>query len=323
MNNILNVACYCILLTFLFSVFGWCMEVFLKYIQYHRFINRGFLIGPYCPIYGFGALFITFTVGLFAKIESSYGSTFIISLIVCGILEYIVSYYIEKKFHARWWDYSSKPMNLNGRIWIGNLILFGIGGTIIIKIINPVLRVFFFKLSDSALYTISVIICVILISDYVTSHIVMKFVKASVENSEADNTESISKEIRLLLSNRSILYRRITDAYPNVIYRTEKIKDKLQQVKLEMERIKEETTNQVENVEKRFEEQRQNILAMMETTSNIKDEIIQKQETLIGLMEEGKASQQEILSVQSDIEQRKAQLEKRKRMFSINQKGKQ
>ena len=59
--------------------------------------------------------------------------------LLCGFLEYMTSYVLEKRFHARWWDYSSKPMNLHGRVWIGNLVLFGLGGVVIVDLINPLL----------------------------------------------------------------------------------------------------------------------------------------------------------------------------------------
>ena len=61
------------------------------------------------------------------------------SFLLCGFLEYMTSYVPEKRFHARWWDYSQKPMNLHGRVWIGNLILFGLGGVVIVDLINPLL----------------------------------------------------------------------------------------------------------------------------------------------------------------------------------------
>ena len=116
-----------VLLFFSYSFAGWCIEVILKFRQYHRFINRGFLAGPWLPIYGSGCAFITLAVdglSMLSSYESSYGSVFAVSFVLCGALEYGASWFMEKRFHARWWDYSQKPMNLHGRIWIGNLMLF-------------------------------------------------------------------------------------------------------------------------------------------------------------------------------------------------------
>ena len=88
-----------IVLFFCYSVAGWCMEVILKYIQFHRFINRGFLIGPYCPIYGSGAVVVTVLVGGLIG-NASYIVTFLASFVLCGVLEYFVSWYMEKMFHG-------------------------------------------------------------------------------------------------------------------------------------------------------------------------------------------------------------------------------
>ena len=159
-----------IVLFFCYSVAGWCMEVILKYIQFHRFINRGFLIGPYCPIYGSGAVVVTVLVGGLIG-NASYIVTFLASFVLCGVLEYFVSWYMEKMFHARWWDYSQKPMNLHGRIWIGNLVLFGIGGVAIVKLIDPVLMKWIHAIPQWILYTLSGAIVMLMIWDNIVSHI--------------------------------------------------------------------------------------------------------------------------------------------------------
>ena len=306
--------CYLVLLFFVFSVLGWCMEVFLKYIQYHHFINRGFLIGPYCPIYGSGIVFITVMVSILSGMESSVGTTFSISFIGCGILEYAVSYYLEKKFHARWWDYSTKPMNLHGRIWIGNLFLFGIGGTLVIEVINPIMYSLFDRSPERSLYALSSLIVFVMSADYLTSHFVMKFVKSSVENSEADNTESISKEIKLLMSNKSILYRRIADAYPDVIYRTDRINQRMREIKEEMERIQQETANNLDRIK---QEVTYSFELMKVTPSQIQEEIIDKQDQLILRLEEDTADKEEIEELQKAIQEKKQYLEDRKNLYRV------
>ena len=306
--------CYLVLLFFVFSVLGWCMEVFLKYIQYHHFINRGFLIGPYCPIYGSGIVFITVMVSILSGMESSVGTTFSISFIGCGILEYAVIYYLEKKFHARWWDYSTKPMNLHGRIWIGNLFLFGIGGTLVIEVINPIMYSLFDRIPERSLYALSSLIVFVMSADYLTSHFVMKFVKSSVENSEADNTESISKEIKLLMSNKSILYRRIADAYPDVIYRTDRINQRMREIKEEMERIQQETANNLDRIK---QEVTYSFELMKVTPSQIQEEIIDKQDQLILRLEEDTADKEEIEELQKAIQEKKQYLEDRKNLYRV------
>ncbi|MDO5540874.1 MAG: putative ABC transporter permease [Eubacteriales bacterium] len=221
--------CYFFLMFAVFSVAGWLTEVSLKYIQFHRFINRGFLIGPYCPIYGTGSVLVTLAVYFCAGPDAGYFETFLISFVFCGALEYFVSWYMEKVFHARWWDYSEKPMNLEGRIWIGNLILFGLGGLIIVKLIAPVLFTAFEKIPHQLLLILCTCIFVIMSADYVISHVITAMVKKVGESSKEDNTEEISKEVRRILASASIFHRRLMDAYPNMQARTTKIQQRLKE----------------------------------------------------------------------------------------------
>lgn len=204
-----------VIMLFLFSILGWGMEVTLKFIQYHRFINRGFLIGPYCPIYGFGVIGVTILVGGLLGRAGTYPETFMAGFVICGFLEYMTSLYMEKMFHARWWDYSNKPMNLHGRIWIGNLILFGLASVIIVKLIDPHYFNFIATIDPLIISVLAWIIIILMVSDYILSHILMNIVKKEIDNSTGDNTEEISRQIHELLRNRSALHRRILQAYPD------------------------------------------------------------------------------------------------------------
>ena len=141
---------YYFLLFFIASFLGWCMEVTCKLFQFHRFINRGFMIGPYCPIYGFGAAGVTMLLSRFT--EDPF-AVFGLAILICGTLEYVVSVMMEKLFHARWWDYSTKRFNLNGRICANTLIPFGLLGLIMVYWGKPTLFGLFALLSESALET--------------------------------------------------------------------------------------------------------------------------------------------------------------------------
>ena len=204
-----------VIMFFIFSVAGWAMEVTLKYIQYHRFINRGFLIGPYCPVYGWGVVLLTVIAGGVMMREGTVGEMFLAGFVVCGALEYATSFYLEKVFHARWWDYSQKPMNLHGRIWIGNLILFGIGSVIIANWIDPIYFHYIGQLEERTIMILGVLILILYGSDSIASHFLMGLVKKEIDSNEKDNTEEISREIHLMLQDRNLLVRRITAAYPD------------------------------------------------------------------------------------------------------------
>ena len=106
-----NVEKYMIWL-FFYSVVGWIYESTLCSVRAHKFINRGFLNGPYCPIYGWGAVLDILILG---KVQNPVLLFFLGAIVTCS-LEYFTSYIMEKLFHARWWDYSKRKFNINGRV---------------------------------------------------------------------------------------------------------------------------------------------------------------------------------------------------------------
>ena len=299
---------YCIdlaLLFFAYSVLGWCIEVTLKYFQFHRFINRGFLTGPWLPIYGSGAVLITLAVDGLAPLESSVGTTFALSFVLCGTVEYMTSFVLEKRYHARWWDYSRKPMNLHGRVWIGNLILFGLGGVLIAKVLNPVFLGVFGMLTLSGREILSAGLGGLFLADCVMSHFVLKLVKTGVESSEADNTEEISREVRLLLHDRSVFHRRFADAYPEVIYKTERIAARMEAVRAETERLRREA-------EARVGEVKEQLAYELEPIASVKNGVIRRQEELIDrLYDEGRADE-ETRAMKREIDKELARLQKRR-----------
>ena len=294
-----------ILLFFAYAFLGWCIEVTLKYFQFHRFINRGFLTGPWLPIYGSGAALITIAVKGLSPLESSVGTTFMVSFILCGVVEYMTSFVLEKRFHARWWDYSQKPMNLHGRVWIGNLILFGLGGVLIVEMINPLLLRLSGHLSFRLRETLAIILSSIFTADYVMSHFVLKLVKTGVENSEADDTEAINKEIRLLLNDRSFFHRRFAEAYPEVLYRTERIAARVEAIKAETERLRLEAELRVAEVKHEVE-------VNLEPTAMLKNTIIEKQEALIDLLYQEDTASDDMKALKHEVEEKQAVLQKRR-----------
>ena len=302
-----------ILMFFFYSFLGWCMEVVLKYIQLHRFVNRGFYTGPVCPIYGSGAVLITLVVQWLSPLESAVGTTFAISFLLCGALEYFTSLVMEKRFHARWWDYSQKPMNLHGRVWIGNLVLFGLGGVAVVHLMNPVLLASLAGFSVVAQEIAAGILVALFAADYVLTHFMMKLVKTGVESSEADSTEALNKEIRLLLSDRNVFYRRFADAYPDVIYRTERIKSRLDAVREESDRI-------LAEAEKQLSDQKQKIISRAEPSTLIRISIMDKQERLIAMLYDEASATPEMREMKKEIDRDWLRLESRplSKMVNLN-----
>lgn len=227
------------LLFIIYAVIGWCMEVICKLIQYKRFIDRGFLIGPYCPIYGVGALLITFFLN---KYTQDPIVLFVMAVVVCGILEYLTSYFMEKIYHARWWDYSNKKFNINGRICLSNLIAFGILGMFIMYISNPFLIGQLEKLTTTWLNIAFWTILAIFVTDNILSGIINNSIKTTTKQlgEKMDNTEEITRKVREILQKKSALHRRLINAYPKIQAVKIKIKEKTRRIKEQIEEQKED-----------------------------------------------------------------------------------
>jgi len=230
-----------IVLFFIYSFLGWLMESVKLSIPNKKFINRGFLIGPYCPIYGTGVLLITI---LLRKYSDDRLITFFMSLLICGTLEYLTSYIMEKLFKARWWDYSQRKFNINGRICLETLIPFGIAGTFIIYAANPFFLKYLNMIPDFVMHVLAVAFVIIYITDMILSfNIIMNLKQMSREFK--DNTVEISEKVRKIIKTKYRLYRRLVNAFPrikeNVLY------EKWEEMKQRVEESKEEIRNKIDN----------------------------------------------------------------------------
>lgn len=118
-----------VLYFFIYSFCGWLMETVLCSVEDHRFVNRGFLNGPLCPIYGVGVLLmLIFLIPVkesLPDLTRSVPVVFFSGLVLASAVEYFTSWIMEKLFHARWWDYSNKKYNLNGRICLSISLAWG------------------------------------------------------------------------------------------------------------------------------------------------------------------------------------------------------
>lgn len=123
-----------ILYFFLFAILGWIMETIYSFIVLGHFTKRGFLYGPLCPIYGYGALILIIFLGKYRKHSLKL---FVYSAIIFSIFEYLASYVLEVLFHSYWWDYTNDFFNLNGRISIFYSFAWGIIAIIFVGHLYP------------------------------------------------------------------------------------------------------------------------------------------------------------------------------------------
>ena len=132
---------------------------------------------------------------------------------------------MEKIFKARWWDYSNKKFNINGRICLEYAMLFGIGGTLIMYFINPMITNVMNATSSTVIKVLSIVLFIIYMVDNIISYIVMFKFRSTVGNlTQGDNTEEITKIIKDKFKSLSWLNKRLTEAFPNLKAYTKKIK---------------------------------------------------------------------------------------------------
>lgn len=216
----MNEIYYYFLLFLIYSFIGWLIEVIGKLIEKHKFINRGFLIGPICPIYGHGCILMILTL---SRYKDNPLTLFICAIFICSLLEYFTSYFMEKIFKARWWDYSTKRFNLNGRICAETMIPFGILGTLVICVINPIFEYLLNLFNFETIKIVAIILFVIYLIDNIISLTIMFGFKGTLKTVEKDGTEEITKKVKKILINKNVLYKRLVEAFPNFMNPKERL----------------------------------------------------------------------------------------------------
>ena len=217
-----NIAFY-FLLYIIYSMIGWLLEVVWTFITDKKLVNRGFLIGPYCPIYGTGCILM---ILLLQKYSDDILVLFIMSMLICSVLEYATSYFMEKIFKARWWDYSNRKFNINGRICLETLIPFGILGCVLIYALNPFVSKLIKAIPSSMLIIISGIVFIAFLIDNIVSFKVISKIKVSSQKLIEDNTEEITKKVREYISKYSKSGKRLMQSFPNIKILKERFKVK-------------------------------------------------------------------------------------------------
>lgn len=217
----INTVCNYFFTFMIYSIAGWIMETLLFLIRDKKAVKRGFLFGPVCPIYGTGAVLCTAV--LYGRVNNIF-LIFLYGLLLCGSLEYITHFLLEKIFHAMWWDYSSRRFNIRGRVYLNGLLIFGLGSVLIVKVLQPLVFKLIGIMPHNVLYIICFVLYSILIFDVATTisdlKDSVKFLKL-VQSEIIDLTQKGVDEGEELLENRrnslkdSELSRKITDFINN------------------------------------------------------------------------------------------------------------
>lgn len=212
---------YYFLIFFIYSVLGWLMESLYVSICQKKTVNRGFLIGPYCPIYGCGSLIMILYL---EQYKNNILTVFILGLTICSFLEYITSYLMERIFKARWWDYSNQKFNLNGRICGKNAILFGIGGILVIYLTQPIIEKLLSNLNNTWITILSIFFFTICTIDTIISFKIVNKLKKNLSYVEVrkDSTQELKNLVLEAINsninnkaNINIFQKRIINAFPD------------------------------------------------------------------------------------------------------------
>lgn len=223
--------CFLFSLFLIYSIIGWFCECIACSIEWKKVVkDRGFLIGPYCPIYGWGGLCAYL---ILSRYYNDPIVLFILAAVGASVLEYFTSYWMEKLFKARWWDYSNRRFNLEGRVCLGNSFLFGLMGMAFVYFVNPFVTNILSSIPNHILIIVSIIAIIIFLIDNILTFTVVTKLKLRVTKIRKDSTSEIEKQVREFLTSYNFFVKRLFKAFPRLklsLPKGENIQRKIQDI---------------------------------------------------------------------------------------------
>lgn len=181
---------FLLLYFFTYGFLGWCTEVAYATTKERRFVNRGFLNGPICPIYGVG---VSVVIHFLSLLSGNMIFLYVASTILVTVLEGLTGYFMDKIFHHKWWDYSNQPLNIGGYVCLLFSLVWGVACVVIVKGIHPVIHKALSLIPITAGIVLLCVLVVVLFSDlYVTASGILKL------NRQLEMMEKIAGELREL-----------------------------------------------------------------------------------------------------------------------------
>ena len=173
---------------FVYGVLGWCVEVAFAAVKEGRFVNRGFLNGPICPIYGVGVVSVIFSLQGFSE---SLLILYLASAVLVTFIEWLTGYVMDRIFHQKWWDYSGQPLNIGGYVCLPFSLIWGVFCVFIVKCFQPLVAHLTGYIPHIAGIVILVILSIAMLADlYVTASAILKL------NKRLEAMEKIAAELR-------------------------------------------------------------------------------------------------------------------------------
>lgn len=235
----------------IYSFLGWGIEVAFHTVTQGKFVNRGFLNGPVCPIYGFGMIILLYFL---TPLTKSFILLFIGSVILTSTLEFITGFLLEKVFNDKWWDYSDKPFNIKGYICLSFSIMWGIGAVFVIDIIHPTVYKFISIFNNN----LGNILISLFVSYFVADFVVTLLGILKI-NKRFKVLDKMTKRLQLYSDHIGVdIYKKVS----SVMKATDKLNQKTKEEDLEVLELKKQYNNIINNkhfVHKRLEKAYPNI----------------------------------------------------------------
>lgn len=208
-----------IIMFFFYSFAGWCLESTYCSIGEKRIVNRGFLTGPLCPIYGAAAVVII--VLIFNPFKDKPLFVFLLGMVFCDIVEYITSFVMEKLFSARWWDYTYELLNIKGRICLKHTLYWGVISVIFVNTIHPTVENLYNKIDGPYINVILIVILLIFVVDVINAvRKALDIRKIQIKINKL--TDTLSSELSIIRSTVEDKYAIIQKV---VVKQTDKVVD--------------------------------------------------------------------------------------------------
>lgn len=244
----MNQLYFFILYFFVYGFLGWCTEVAFAAWKEHRFVNRGFLNGPICPIYGIG---VGVVVNYLSSFKSNFFLLYITSVILVTALEWLTGFVLEKIFHNKWWDYSDMPLNLNGYVCLLFSLIWGAACVIIVLFIHPLIHSILTLIPLTVAMVLIILLDIALFADlYVTVSGILKLNRRLEKMQEiADELHEIADKLGENIYRKTITAMEKQEEISDVL---ENVSDDLKQHIAELHNRYRETGKELTRIQKRL-----------------------------------------------------------------------
>lgn len=226
----------------IYSILGWIWEVFYVFLDTDKLVNRGFLNGPLCPIYGIGA---TMVYLFLSPIADNLGLLYLGGVVLPTIVEYITGSIMENLFHASWWDYSDRKFNLKGRICLQVSLGWGLFSVVMIRAIHPII----YDIVEAIPYKLGIILASVAIA-FIVSDLVITVSHVAKFNEKLEKLGKAKDELRTRLENASIF-----ETKEEILLKLKLSENEyIEELKERIAKFKEANEEGIERIEQAFEE---------------------------------------------------------------------